>query len=263
MINTRWADEDKCYRMKQRGRIRIGSSNTVVPGNKKSFPPAFQLKSRLHYYSSIFNTVEVNSCFYKTPLLSTYEKWSKDVPEDFQFSLKVSKEITHAKNLQSNLACMESFINAAGGTGNKKGCLLIQFPGKISLDYFEKVELILQEIQKQDASDQWRKAVEFRNASWYTGETRELLDEYNATMVLHDFAKARNFELAGKAGFVYIRFHGPKGNYRESYTDLFLKSKASEINDWLEEGKDVYVYFNNTMGSAFDNARTLKAILDQ
>jgi uncharacterized protein YecE (DUF72 family) len=249
--------------MKQQGRIRIGISNAVVPGSKKTFPPAFQLKSRLHYYSSIFNTVEVNKCFYKTPLLSTYEKWSKEVPEDFQFSLKISKEVTHAKNLQGDLACMHSFINAAGGTGNKKGCLLIQFPGKITLDYFEKVELILQEIQQQDPTDQWRIAVEFRNTSWYTGETSELLDEYNAAMVLHDFAKARNFSMTGKAGFVYLRFHGPKGDYRESYSDQFLKSKAEEIRGWLSEGKDVYTYFNNTIGSAFDNAVTLKLLLDE
>ena len=248
--------------MKQKGRIRIGISNAVVPGNKKTFPPAFQLKSRLHYYSSIFNTVEVNKCFYKTPLLSTYEKWSKEVPEDFQFSLKISKEVTHAKNLQGNLACMHSFINAAAGTGNKKGCLLIQFPGKITLDYFEKVELILQEIQQQDPTGQWRIAVEFRNTSWHTGETIELLDEYSAAMVLHDFAKARNFNMAGKAGFVYLRFHGPKGDYRESYSDQFLKSKAAEIRGWLSEGKDVYTYFNNTIGSAFDNAVTLKLLLE-
>ena len=249
--------------MKQQGRIRLGISNAVVPGGKNTFPPAFQLKSRLHYYSSIFNTVEVNKCFYKTPLLSTYEKWSKEVPEDFQFSLKISKEVTHAKNLQDNLACMHSFINAAAGTGNKKGCLLIQFPGKITLDYFEKVELILQEIQQLDPTDQWRIAVEFRNESWYTAETNELLDEYSATIVLHDFAKARNFSMTGKAGFVYLRFHGPKGDYRESYSDQFLKSKAEEIRGWLSEGKDVYTYFNNTIGSAFDNAVTLKLLLDE
>lgn len=248
--------------MKQKGLIRIGISNAVVPGNKTTFPPPFQLKSRLHYYSSIFNTVEINKCFYKTPLVSTYEKWAKEVPDDFQFSLKVSKEITHAKNLQGDLACMQSFINAASGAGNKKGCMLIQFPGKITLDYFEKVELILQEIQKQDATEQWRKAVEFRNSSWYTGETRELLDEYNAAMVLHDFAKARNVNVAGKAGFVYLRFHGPKGDYRESYSDQFLKSKAAEIRDWVAEGKDVYAYFNNTMGDAFDNAVTLKLLVE-
>ena len=71
--------------------IRIGTSNGHLPGNKITFPPPFQLKSRLHYYSTLFNSIEVNSCFYKTPLRSTYEKWVQDVPEDFGFTLKLSR----------------------------------------------------------------------------------------------------------------------------------------------------------------------------
>jgi len=248
--------------MKQKGRIRIGISNVVVPGNKKSFPPAFQLKSRLHYYSSIFNTVEINSSFYRTPLLSTFEKWSTDVPDDFQFTVKISKEITHVKDLETDLDLVKSFIAAASGTGDKKGCMLIQFPGKITLEHFGKVALILQELQQQDPTDQWRKAIEFRDASWYTGETSELMDEYKAAIVLHDFAKAKVCNVMSKADFVYIRFHGPKGDYKEGYTDEFLQLKAADISQWLNEGKDVYVYFNNTIGNAFENALTLKLLLE-
>src|SRR6187551_3460492 len=119
------------YMIVSAGRIRIGTSNGHMTGNKSTFPTAYQLKSRLHYYSSLFNSIEVNSCFYKTPLLSTYEKWAHDVPEDFQFTLKLSRDITHAKELNGDLAGMGAFLNAATGTGTKKGCLLIQFPGKI------------------------------------------------------------------------------------------------------------------------------------
>jgi uncharacterized protein YecE (DUF72 family) len=249
------------HMMNRSGEIHIGTSNVVVPGNKKTFPPAFQLKSRLHYYSSLFNTVEVNSCFYKIPLLSTFEKWSLDVPEDFRFSLKLSREITHAKDLKGDLGYMKKFLESAEGTGNKKGCLLVQFPGKITLDYFKQVEQIMQELHGYNSFYQWRKAVEFRSPSWYTGETWELLNEYSATMVLHDIPKAKIFDFRGKAAFVYIRFHGPKGDYRDSYTDNFLRTRAEDIKQWLIEGKDVYVYFNNTIGSAFENALSLKALL--
>ncbi|MEI9942895.1 MAG: DUF72 domain-containing protein [Chitinophagaceae bacterium] len=69
------------------------------------------------------------------------------------------------------------------------------------------------------------KSIEFRNPSWYTGETWELLEEFGATMVLHDMPKARMFDLRGNAPFVYIRFHGPAGDYRDSYTNDFLKLK--------------------------------------
>ena len=247
--------------LKEKGRIRIGLSNVTLPGNKTTFPPEFQLKTRLHYYATMFNTVEVNSCFYKTPMLSTYEKWSLDVPEDFQFTLKLSKEVTHAKELQGDLGCMEKFMTTATGTGKKKGCLLIQLPGKITLDYFEKIEEILQRLEEHDVSHEWRKAVEFRNETWYTRETWDLLDEYKATMVLQDFRKAKMLEFHGNADFVYWRFHGPAGDYRGSYPDEVLKERSEEMKAWADEGKDVYAYFNNTAGNAFENAMKLKEMV--
>lgn len=243
------------------GKIRIGTSNIVVPGNKSTFPERFRLGSRLHYYSSLFNTLEVNSCFYKTPMNATCNKWSLDVPEDFQFSLKLSKGITHVKDLKAEAGCMEKFMKAAEGIGSKKGCILVQFPGMITLDYFEQLERILDELKTLDPNSAWRKAVEFRNDSWHIGETYELLDQYEAVMVLHDKSKGKIMEVNGKPGFIYLRFHGPKGDYRDSYTGSFLKDKAKQIRMWLDEGKDVYAYFNNTIGSAFDNAVTLKNLL--
>ncbi len=244
----------------EKGIIRIGTSNIVVPGNKTSFPAEFQSKSRLNYYSSLFNTLEVNSSFYKVPMQVTFEKWCSDVPAGFQFSVKLWKEITHNKNLNTDLAYIDKFLNAAAGTGNKKGCLLVQFPGKVTMEYFKEVEHIIERIAQQESG--WRIAAEFRHNSWYIGETYEMLDEYDAALVLHDIPKSRMPENNSKANFVYIRFHGPTGNYRDSYTDGFLKEKASQIKGWLKEGKDVYAYFNNTIGSAYDNAHTLKMMLE-
>lgn len=248
--------------MAKKGRIFIGTSNVVVPGNKTSFPPAFRSKSRLHYYASIFNSVEINSSFYKIPLARTYERWTAEVPADFRFSLKLSKEVTHAKDLKGDLSVIEKFMQSAKSIGKKKGCLLIQFPGKITLDYYEKVEIILQQIQSHDPDNQWNKAVEFRNNTWYTGETRDLLNEFDAMMVLHDIPKSKVSEVYGKADFIYQRFHGPKGDYRDSYSDQFLKDRATEIKKWSEQGKDVYIYFNNTIGSAYENAVCLNKLLN-
>jgi uncharacterized protein YecE (DUF72 family) len=243
------------------GKARIGTSNGYMPGNKFTFPPEYQLKTRLHYYSTFFNTIEVNSCFYKTPLHSTYEKWVRDVPEDFQFTLKLSKDITHVKELKFDRECMKSFLAAAAGTGNKKGCLLIQFPGKITLQHFNQVEHILGQLRLLDPTHEWRKVVEFRCDSWYIGETNELLNEFHAALVLHDFSKAKISAVMGNANFVYMRFHGPAGNYRDSYSDHVLEEKAEQISGILQSGKDVYAYFNNTIGNAFENARYLQARL--
>ncbi len=247
----------------QKGRLNIGTSNIVVPGNKQSFPIEFKQKTRLHYYSSIFNSVELNSPFYKVPMHSTFSKWAGEVGDDFLFTIKLWKEITHGKNLQYELTNIDHFLKAADGLGKKKGCLLVQFPGKIRLEYYIAVEKILQRIVAMELDQPWRTAVEFRHADWYVSETFELLDEYGASMVLHDIPKAKNFELNKTADFVYIRFHGPKGDYRGSYTDEFLNEKAKEIDAWRKEGKHVYAYFNNTIGEAFENALTLKAMTEK
>ncbi|MET0391895.1 MAG: DUF72 domain-containing protein, partial [Chitinophagaceae bacterium] len=243
--------------------IYIGTSNVVVPGNKTSFPAAYQSKSRLHYYSTLFNTVEINSSFYKTPLFTTYEKWTQEVPDDFRFSIKLTRDITHAKDLKGDWTHFEKFMRTAAGTGDKKGCLLVQFPGKITLDYFSRVEEILERLTDRAPEEQWPLAVEFRHPGWYVGETVELLDECGAALVLHDMPKSKIWEARTKAPFVYLRFHGEKGDYKESYSPSFLKEKATEIRGWQKKGKDVYVYFNNTIGEAFENARSLKAMLER
>ena len=247
---------------KTTGIVRIGTSNIVVPGNRQSFPPGFRDKSRLHYYASLFNTVELNSTFYKVPMASTFNKWSLDVPENFRFTIKLWRDITHVKNLASDLGHIARFLNAADQLGNKKGCLLIQFPGKITLEYYNEVEKILSAIREQDPTSAWRIAVEFRSPGWYVSETHELLDEFGASIVLHDIPKARNMELNKKAKFVYCRYHGPKGDYRDSYTDEFLYDQAEKMMQWQKEGKDVYGYFNNTIGSAFENAIALNAMIE-
>jgi len=247
----------------QKGILRVGTSNIILPGNKQSFPEAFQHKSRLNYYSSRFNTVEVNSSFYKVPMPFTFEKWSMDVPENFQFTLKLFREITHVKELSADLDKINHFIKSANRIGKKKGCILVQFPGKITLKYFSRVEVILQRLAETDQSSQWKKAIEFRSPDWYTGETAELLSDYSASMVLHDIPTAKIFEAGKGGGFVYVRFHGPKGDYRGGYPTVFLQEKAGQIKRWLKEGRDVYAYFNNTIGSAFENAITLQTLIEK
>ena len=244
------------------GKLWIGTSNIVLQGNKSTFPREFQVKSRLNYYSSLFNSVELNSTFYKVPMASTFEKWSRDVGQEFRFSVKLWKEITHVKDLNFNETNIEKFVRNALFLHDKKGCLLLQFPGKVSLEYFNKVEQILNNICRFDYTNEWSKAIEFRHNSWHTGETFELLEEYNASPVLHDFPKGKTDELHKAAAFVYIRFHGPTGNYKGSYSNEFLTQKAIQIKDWMAGGKEVYAYFNNTAGDAYNNALTLKKLVE-
>lgn len=244
-----------------KGIFRVGTSNIVVPGNKQTFPLDFQSRSRLCYYATLFNSLEINRSFYKVPLPSTFEKWANDVPGDFQFTVKLWKGITHVKQLAYDPRDIDSFMAAIDRLGKKKGCLLVQFPASITIDYTTQLRKMLQRLKKNDPKSSWRMAVEFRHSSWYTHATNELLNKYEASLVLHDMPKSKPPAVNPEASFINLRFHGMKGDYRDSYPKDFLEEKAKEIKNWLKQGKDVYAYFNNTIGDAFGNARELQRLL--
>src|SRR3954468_13262626 len=78
------------------GIFRAGTSGvTLSEPNKLHFPLEFQDKHRLIYYASKFNSIEINSSFYKIPLCRTYKSWAEMVPQDFQFTIKLWQGITH------------------------------------------------------------------------------------------------------------------------------------------------------------------------
>ncbi|RXK83645.1 DUF72 domain-containing protein [Filimonas effusa] len=234
--------------------IRIGTSNVVLPFNKTQFPPEFQSSSRLTYYASLFNTVEINSSFYKVPQFKTFARWAAEVPEDFRFTVKLWKEITHVKGLAFKEEDVVAFMQAAEGLGDKKGCLLVQFPGSVTVSLYSKVERLLELLHEIGG---WQVVVEFRHNSWYIGEVYEMLDEFGFSVVLHDMKKSETWELNKKAKVVYVRFHGTEANYGGSYSDGELEKVRERILAWVDEGKEVYVYFNNTRGDGFGNARTI------
>jgi uncharacterized protein YecE (DUF72 family) len=249
--------------MQKSGILRIGTSGIVVPGNKQTIPPGYRDKSRLRYYASLFNTLEVNSSFKKLPMHSTFEKWSADVPLPFQFTIKMSHLVTHVKPLSFDPGNINSFITAANGIGEKKGCILLQFPASIKNECHPKLEKILKHIDKLDGQRAWRKAIEIRSTSWHNSRTVKLLQNFGATMVLQDMAKSNSLEVQDATDFAYFRYHGPKGDYRGSYDEDFLQAQAQKMRSLLSEGKDVYAYFNNTMGNAFENAVRLRAMVEE
>ena len=239
------------------GTLRTGTSGIVVPGPKATFPEAYQATSRLTYYATLFNSLEVNSTFYRIPQAKTFAAWAAETGPDFDFTIKLWRDITHTKTLAEDLSGIVRFMDAARELGTKKGCLLIQFPPSNTIRQLKAVGALLTALAAADPAHEWRKAVEFRHPSWYEDDAFDMLDHHGASLVLHDKGPARNSQLNEEADFVYLRFHGPKGNYRESYERDFLHDQAEQIHDYLQEGKDVYAYFNNTMGAALENAQDL------
>jgi uncharacterized protein YecE (DUF72 family) len=247
---------------KREGIYRSGTSGLVLPvPNKQAFPPEFKDKSRLAYYGSLFNSIEINSSFYKVPQAATVKKWTDSVPDNFVFTYKLWREITHVKGLAYQPEDVLRFMEMISQAGTKKGALLIQFPPSFTVELFAQVEQLLDILQGIDPPHGWKVALEFRHPSWYIGEVYELADEYAGSVVLQDIPKSRNERLNKRANFVYLRFHGPAGDYKGSYTDDHLHRQANAIEEWLHEGKDVFVYFNNTAGDAVSNLLKLNSFV--
>lgn len=238
-----------------------GTSGLVLPvKNKLEYPEALRNKSRLHYYSTLFNTIEVNSIFYKLPKPQTVERWGSEVTDNFKFTFKLSKDITHCKELNFEKTAINNFFSVIKVPENKQGCILIQFPGKITADYLPQIKKILSLISKFTTNTHWKLAVEFRHITWYTPATIKLLNSFNTTCVIHDI-KPFTTELLHDTQTIYIRFHGTEKNYRGSYSNELLAGYAVKIKSWLNEGRTVFAYFNNTLGPAAHNLITLNDLV--
>ena len=237
-----------------------GSSGLNLPVPQVQYPPAFQGKSRLEYYASLFNSIEINSIFYKLPRSSTVINWAESVPDNFRFTFKVSKTITHVKQLDFTNKDVVDFANVVKHIGNKKGCLLAQFPPSLKIDKLDQLQKLLEAFGDATHNDPWKLAVEFRNSSWYEREVYELLEEYDISIVIHDIPASAT-PVMDNGDFIYLRFHGPEPRYRGDYSDEFLKGKAKQIKSWMKEKKQVYVYFNNTMGAAVKNLQMLNDLV--
>jgi uncharacterized protein YecE (DUF72 family) len=242
-----------------------GTSGLVLPlPNKDAFPEAFRDRPRLTYYASLFNSIEVNSTFYKIPMPGTFTRWVTEVPPHFKFTVKLWRGITHAPGLRFDSQDVCRFLAAADRLEDKKGALLIQLPPALHADTSGQLEQLLAAIRASDPNHSWKLAVEFRHRSWYSPQINSILTRHHAGRVLHDMPSSAVSELPADhptIPFVYLRFHGPGGDYKGGYTATQLNAWAERIRVWLAGEKDVFVYFNNTIGDALADLSRLHSLL--
>ena len=236
----------------------FGTSGLVLPFNKSQYPTEFKDKSRLQYYASLFNSIEFNNTFYKLPQPATVNNWAESVPDDFKFTFKVPKSITHSQDLESGLCDVANFLSVVENAGHKKGSLLAQFPPSLTIEQIEPFKKLLHLFVEESKGSLWKLAVEFRHPSWQEPQVYQLLQDFKASLVLHDMKNSPLQIPSVDDDFIYLRLHGPEPRYRGSYSDEFLKQLAESIGEWIDEGRTVYAYFNNTVGDAFNNVQTLK-----
>src|ERR1039457_1299950 len=159
--------------------IRIGTSAFTAAGWKGSFyPSAMKPAEFLTFYATRFNTVEVDSTYYRTPSASTVAGWAAKTPGDFIFSLKVPQQITHEKVLVDCEKDFENFVEVVSGLGKKLGPMLLQFPYfnrakfKAGSEFTARLQPFLKRLPKG-----YRFALEIRNKNWLDTKFADLLRE--------------------------------------------------------------------------------------
>jgi uncharacterized protein YecE (DUF72 family) len=226
-------------------KLWIGTSGWTYDGWRGPFYPRDVPKKHwLSWYGSRFPTTEVNGSFYRTPSLEAVRGWRDATDDDFVFAWKASKFITHWKRLTENcrnsLELMETRLEALG---SKAGPVLFQLPARFKADR-ERLAGFLKMLSKRR-----RYAFEFRDASWFEDSIFDLLRKHNVALCLSDHRDApAPWEVT--ADFVYVRGHGPTGEYHSRYSRATLGNWARHIRAWRRQRRAVYCYFDNDQKSA-------------
>ncbi len=238
--------------------IHIGTCGWVYQDWKGGFyPQDISSEEMLPAYAETFQTVEVNNTFYQLPDADAVRGWDARTPEGFTFAVKANRYITHMKNLLEPEEPLRHMMARVTLLGDKLGPILFQLPPGWHVNAQRLADFI-------DVLPQGRRYVfEFRHASWYSDAVYELLDQSGSAFCVHDHRDAPSPQQVTSA-FVYVRFHGPRGDYGGRYSSEELADWAATLAAWHDEGRDVYGYFNNDAhGYAVENAKELEALLAQ
>ena len=237
-------------------RIRVGTSGWSYDHWRGSFyPEDLPDERRLEYYAKHFQSVEINNSFYHLPDQETLHQWRNIVPDDFLFTAKGSRYITHMKKLKDPGRSVTAFLERISLLEKKLGPILFQLPPRWRFNE-QRLAAFLDALSRK-----FRYAFEFRDRSWLNDKTYEMLSEHDAAFCI--------YELAGflsprevTTDFVYVRLHGPGGPYQGSYDSRALLGWAGAFSTWLAQGRNIYCYFDNDQaGYAAKNALGLQAML--
>lgn len=239
--------------------LKIGCSGFFYDHWRGNFYPEDLSRSHwFEYYCSQFSTVEMNVTFYRLPEREAFAKWYLSTPEDFTFSLKGSRFITHVKKLKDCAEPIEAFFSRASLLKEKLGVILWQLPPTFTLDV-ERLREFLEELRPYHA----RNTFELRNKTWINKKVVNLLEKEKAALCMADWPEFLD-KLPVTADFVYLRRHGEDGNYATSYSTASLKEDSKRIKAYLRQKKDVFIYFNNdARGYAPKNATELISLINR
>lgn len=263
------------------GRIRLGTSSWTGEGWIGSFYPAdAKPQDFLPFYATKFDTVEIDSTFYRVPAAKTVEQWRERTPKGFTFTAKVPQQITHEKMVLNAEDDLTAFVKVMDLLGDKLGPLLLQFP-YFNKQKFRGVGFFIERLEpflKQLPKDH-RWVVEVRNKNWLSEKLYSVLRRHRVALALVDHAwlpRPRElFEMGDPvtADFTYIRWLGDRKRIEE-ITKVWNKiviDRTAEMEEWLPAIEEllnrrltIYAYFNNHYaGFGPASARVFSEMLDR
>jgi uncharacterized protein YecE (DUF72 family) len=234
----------------KRGRLRIGTSGYQYDHWKGVFYPRDMPKPRwFAHYASHFDTVEINNTFYRLPPAQTFEAWREQAPPGFCYALKFSRYGSHLKRLKEPHASIHTFLDRAQQLRECLGPILVQLPPH----WKPAPERLAGFLKAAPSAYHW--AIELRDPRWLCDEVYAILRHSAAALCIHDLIADHPRHIT--ADWIYLRFHGT--HYGGSYTRQALTAQASQIEQYLADGLDVFAYFNNdAYGHAVHNAADLR-----
>ncbi len=236
--------------------IRIGTSGwTYRDWRGRFYPQRLPQRDWLSFYTEKFATVELNVTTYRLPKDRDIARWS-GVPPDFDYTVKLSRLITHRRTPGEPHAYVENYMRAIEPLRPRVANLLAQFP-----PWFERDDRALATFL-EGLPARFRYVVEFRHPSWYCDETYTLLRRAGASLCIHDLAgSVAPHVLTGPV--LYVRLHGPVRAYAGSYRRARLEAWAAVIRTLAGAVETTYVYFNNDERAfATRNALALRDLLE-
>ena len=221
------------------------------------YPPRLPPRRWLDHYAAHFDTVEVNSTFYRLPRRSAVANWVAQTPPRFLFTIKASRYLTHIKrltDLASGVALFYDRIAPLVGSP-KLGPVLWQLPGSFRRDD-DRLAAALEQLPGG------RHCFEFRHESWFVPDVYELLRASGVALVVGDTPRRpfQTHELT--TDWTFVRFHYGRRGRGGNYSERELEEWARRLDDWRRR-VDVYAYFNNDWeGFAVRNGRGLRERLN-
>jgi uncharacterized protein YecE (DUF72 family) len=235
--------------------FRIGCSGYYYKEWKEIFyPKGMAAKDWFQFYSTQFNTLEINSTFYRTPIKKSFENWYTQSPDNFLFSVKAPKFITHLKKFDIEKDDLNIFYDlVVDGLKHKIGCFLFQMPPSFSYTK-QRLDLILEHLNPT-----LKNVVEFRHISWWQQEVFDVLREHKITFCGQSYPGSLPEHIVVNNDLVYYRFHGKPVLYKSLYEASVLEDILVQIGS---KNKEIFIYFNNTWGeSALINAKQMQEMI--